>query len=70
MTDLNTLIDPASGWVLTDAWSIRGNYISGRGTYGGTTHGFVIQLVPEPSTLALMAGGLCGLLAYAWRRWK
>ena len=26
--------------------------------------------VPEPSTLALLAGGLFGLLAYAWRKRK
>ena len=26
--------------------------------------------VPEPGTLAMLAGGLAGLLAYAWRRRK
>jgi hypothetical protein len=28
------------------------------------------QIVPEPSTLALLAAGLFGLLAYAWRKRK
>jgi hypothetical protein len=28
------------------------------------------EVVPEPSTLALLAGGLLGLLAYAWRKRK
>jgi hypothetical protein len=29
-----------------------------------------VQIVPEPSTLALLCVGLLGLLAYARRRWK
>jgi hypothetical protein len=28
------------------------------------------KVIPEPSTLALLAGGLIGLLAYAWRKRK
>ena len=28
------------------------------------------QLVPEPSTLALLAAGVMGLIAYAWRKRK
>jgi hypothetical protein len=27
-----------------------------------------IKAVPEPGTLALIAAGLAGLLAYAWRK--
>jgi len=27
-----------------------------------------VTLIPEPSTLVLLAAGLLGLLAYAWRR--
>ena len=30
----------------------------------------ISQAVPEPSTLALLAAGLVGLLAYAWRKRK
>jgi hypothetical protein len=29
-----------------------------------------VQIVPEPSTLALLACGLFGLLAYPWRKQK
>jgi hypothetical protein len=32
--------------------------------------GFGFSPVPEPGTLAMLAGGLVGLLAYAWRRRK
>ncbi|MBU4398930.1 MAG: LamG domain-containing protein [Planctomycetes bacterium] len=35
---------------------------------GGDNTGAFFDAVPEPSTLALLAGGLIGLLCYAWRR--
>ena len=39
--------------------------------YGdGATAGSGIQATPEPATLTLLAAGLVGLLAYAWRKRK
>ena len=39
---------------------------------GGTGHAYSMGLspVPEPGTLAILATGLMGLLAYAWRKRK
>lgn len=56
--DLNTLIDPASGWVLTQAKCINSDgWIVGQGIYDGGYCAFL--LVPEPATLLLFAlGGL------------
>jgi hypothetical protein len=39
-----------------------------RGWYDGVS--YVAQEVPEPSTMVLVVAGLCGLLAYAWRKQK
>ena len=57
-----------------DAYYTNGDYnnvITGVGQYG--TQGFrLVQVtaVPEPSSLMLVAAGLVGLLAYAWRKRK
>ncbi len=38
------------------------------GSTSGYVDNFVVSTVPEPSTLSLLAAGLVGLLAYAWRK--
>jgi probable HAF family extracellular repeat protein len=55
--DLNTLIDPSSGWTLTFADGINSNgWIVGKGTYNGNTRAFL--LTPEPTTLLLFGLGV------------
>ncbi|MGJ0483564.1 MAG: HYR domain-containing protein [Methylomicrobium sp.] len=43
--DLNTLIDPASGWTLLEAHAISedGTYITGIGTFNGERHAFLLK---------------------------
>lgn len=59
LVDLNTLIDPSSGWVLTRANGINNSgQIVGLGTFNGQEQAFVLT-VPEPSGLALVGVGAC-----------
>ena len=53
MVDLNTLIDPASGWTLTDARSISDNgNIIGYGFHSGSQRAFLLKLMPlQPVSL-------------------
>jgi probable HAF family extracellular repeat protein len=52
--DLNSRIDPASGWVLTSAEGINdAGDIVGFGTFGGSTRAYLL-VIPEPSSLALL----------------
>jgi probable HAF family extracellular repeat protein len=45
-----------------------GRYLTGRGTYQGLEQGFVAEVVPEPSTYALLALAAAGLGAHVLRR--
>jgi hypothetical protein len=70
MTDLNTLIDPTSGWVLQTAQAINDSgQITGYGIIGGQTHAFLLTPIPEPSSVVLAALGFAGFIAWGWRRW-
>ncbi|MGD0283903.1 MAG: PEP-CTERM sorting domain-containing protein [Dissulfurispiraceae bacterium] len=66
MIDLNTLIDPFSGWRLLQAYDINdAGQIVGFGYNGsGQRHAFLLTPVPEPSTVILLAFALLGL---GWR---
>src|SRR5690606_41930251 len=66
--DLNMLIDPLSGWQLTEGRAINDlGQITGTGVFNGQTRGFLLTPVPEPGTWALLLGGL-GLVGWTARR--
>jgi probable HAF family extracellular repeat protein len=68
MIDLNDMVEPSLGWTLTNAIDINNaGQIVGYGTLAGVgTRAFLLTppAVPEPGSLALLIGGLLGLLAY------
>ena len=71
MLDLNTLIAPGSGWILTEARDIndRGQIVG----YGQTTQGtraFLLTPVPEPATnlMAVLAALFMGIWIKRVRR--
>lgn len=74
MTNLNTLIDPQSGWTLYTAAGINDSaQIAAYGCRGdecGAVRLDLVELVPvpEPGTLALFAAGLVLLPLLGWRR--
>lgn len=61
---LATMPEMPDGHSPGDAWSDGTYYYIQLGASDG------ISTIPEPGTLALLAGGLLGLLCYAWRRKK
>ena len=68
VSDLNTLIDPASDWWISDIYDINDSgWIVGTGENGaGNRHAILLIPVPEPSMVMLGAIGLCGMLM-TWR---
>ncbi|HEX4415246.1 MAG TPA: PEP-CTERM sorting domain-containing protein [Lacipirellulaceae bacterium] len=69
MVDLNSLIDPNSGWHLFEADAINdAGQIAGTGVIRGEAHMFLLTAVPEPSTVPLASIGFVGLLGYRQRR--
>ncbi|MGA2914889.1 MAG: PEP-CTERM sorting domain-containing protein [Sedimentisphaerales bacterium] len=56
-TDLNTLIDPSSGWLLRYAYCINNDgWIVGQGNLNGTPRAFLL-VIPEPVSVLLLAAG-------------
>jgi hypothetical protein len=75
VVDLNSLIDPNSGWLLKEAFAISDNgWITGQGSYTPADDNdrvyervFLMQ-VPEPSSLAVLGTGLTFMLLVKHRR--
>lgn len=67
MIDLNSLIDPTTGWVLSEASDINeSGQIVGWGLYNGQERAFLMTAVPEASTYGMMLAGL-GLVGFMAR---
>jgi probable HAF family extracellular repeat protein len=72
MTDLNSLIDSASGWTLENAEAINNSgEIVG---YGSNTNSgceaFLLTPVPEPTSLVLIGAAAFSLFRFVLRRRK
>lgn len=73
-TDLNSLLDPEvvdAGWILVDAKGINDSgWIAGNAynALTGENHAFLLSVVPEPGSFALMSMGGLVALALALRR--
>jgi probable HAF family extracellular repeat protein len=73
MSDLNSLIDPLSGWMLLESDAINNNgQITGFGNFNGQTRGFLLSpiatnVVPEPASWAMLIAGF-GLVGAVQRR--
>jgi probable HAF family extracellular repeat protein len=69
MIDLNSLIDPLSGWELVQGFAINDSgQIAGWGYLDGEGHSFLLTPAPEPSSLVLGSAGLVCLVVAAHLR--
>jgi probable HAF family extracellular repeat protein len=69
MVDLNSLIDPQSGWELDTAKAINdAGQITGIGLIGGQPHAFLLTPVPEPAAALMMLIGAFSLARRGRRR--
>jgi hypothetical protein len=60
----------SGAWAAGGASTFDKVYMCGNGNTRFFVDNLSVQMVPEPSSLALIATGLLGLLAYAWRTRK
>lgn len=73
LQDLNDMLDAsAAGWTLKGAVDINnaGQIVGWGINPDGSQHGYLLTVVPEPSTFVLLGMGAVGLLAHALRRRK
>lgn len=67
--DLNTLLDPTSGWAIGSTFDINNRgQIVGVGTLNGVEHGFIMTPVPVPAAVWLFGSGIVGLAGLARRK--
>jgi hypothetical protein len=64
MTDLNSMIDPTLGWMLTTANGINdAGQITGTGILNGEAHAVLLTPTPEPGACGIMLLAALGLLS-------
>lgn len=69
MQDINSLIDPASRWILKEARDINeSGQIVGWGLYNGQTSAFLLTVVPVPAAAWLFGSGPIGLAGFTRKR--